>query len=93
MSLEPRLHIEKYELCRLISKWVIEHCGIKHATIHNLRRLTQTDLELIYLAIGGKLDLRDITHMENQFRWEWERSGTHRTVDAVADQKAITDET
>lgn len=89
MVTPPRLKPSKDEMCRVIQEWVQERCGIKHARIDNLHRLNITDVEVIYLAIGYKLDLRDVAWLEKQFQYEWERRGKHRTVDAVADQKEI----
>jgi hypothetical protein len=89
MPIEPKLRPDKWELCRVIREWVIEHCGIPHATLPNLDRLNQGDLELIYLALGFKLDIRDIANIERFHQVQWEYAGRHRTVDGVADQKAI----
>lgn len=89
---ELKMDPSKWEMVRALSDWITEKSDIEHATFDALDRLTILDLKLIMLAIGYKLDQREIASLRRHFQIQWEHRHGKR-AERVIDMKAITDDT
>lgn len=92
MGDELRMQPDKWEMARVINKWVIERAGIDHARLPNLHRLNTEELKLLVLAMGYKLDLQDFVNLQRWFSNEWERVHGKRADVVVPRPIALPDE-
>ena len=71
MEDEPILLPSKHEMIRILYRWIVEKSGIEFADI-NLNKMSESDIQILWLASGRKLDMRHVTRMQEYARRQWE---------------------
>ena len=78
---ELRMNPDKWEMVKAFGEWVKEKADVEYATFDGINRLTVFDLKLIMLAIGYKLDQREVASLRRYFQNQWEyRNGKKANI-------------